>query len=181
MNAETLAIEPLSVLRATGQWRKVKATRRTFSLRAEDRLVAGLRFEKSSGSLATADTATQRYTFKRTGFFRPSMTIREAGAPTDLAAFKPNWDGGGLLTFADGRRFEWRRTSTWSFEFNWLDTDARALLRLAPLPKSKIEADVTVTPDGSNSSELPLLLTFGFYLSVLAVDELVAVSGAMGA
>lgn len=180
MGEEILAIEPLSLLPVQGQWRKVEASKRIFSFRAEDRLLAGLRFEKSSGSSATADTAAQRFTFKRTGFFRPSMTVRVAGASTDLAVFQPGWDGGGLLTFSDGRRFEWRRTSAWRFEFNWLDTEARELLLLKPLPASRIEANVTVTADGSTSSDLGLLLTFGFYLSVLAVDELVAVSAAMG-
>lgn len=179
---DQLALEPFSAARTkTWQWRKVQAARRTFALRSDDTLLAGLRFEKPSGSLATADTAQGRLSFKRTGVFKVRMTIRRAGSEEEIGVYTPKWDWGGGLELAGGRRFSWRSVSMWSTRFEWASDDGTVLLRLEPSSKAKTEADLTVTPEGLAEPELPLLVTFGYYLLVLMADEMVAIAGVAGA
>jgi hypothetical protein len=57
-------------------WAQPKALRREYQLKNDDELVGGLRFEKSYGSLATAEVASQDWTFKREGFLHPRVTVR---------------------------------------------------------------------------------------------------------
>lgn len=180
---DQLALEPFSdAPTKTWQWRKVQAAKRTFALRSDDTLLAGLRFEKSSGSLATADTAQGRLSFKRTGVFKVRMTVWRAGTAEELGVFTPKWhDWGGGLELAGGRRFSWRGVSMWSTGFEWASEDGTVLLRLEHSSKSKTEADVTLAPEGLAEPELPLLVTFGYYLLVLMADDMVAIAGAAGA
>ncbi len=89
----------------TLEWRQAQALRRSYQLTCNGQEVAALHFEKSFGSLATAERAGRRWTFKRTGFFSPRVSVREAGSEADLAIFTPGWTGAGLVAFRSGRRF----------------------------------------------------------------------------
>jgi hypothetical protein len=57
-------------------WSQPKAMRREYQLSNGNELVGWLRFEKFSGSLATAEVASQNWTFKREGFLHPRVTVR---------------------------------------------------------------------------------------------------------
>lgn len=178
---ESLALEPLTdAATPKWSWRQVKAERRTFSLRAGERLIAGLRFEKSSGAFATADTAGARFTFERRGVFRTRILVRAAASEDVLATFTPEWSGNGHLEFADGRRLRWQTRTAMSFTFEWRDADDRPLLAHEPLPGSRLEAEITPTPLGLDSPDLPLLVTLAHHLGVLAIDELIATTAALG-
>ena len=97
-----------SIFTATGQelsWHQPKGLRRHFELRIGDEVLATLRWETNFGSLATAETAEGRWTFKRVGFWRPKVTVRAAGSDADLAVFEPRWTGSGTLTLASGHSY----------------------------------------------------------------------------
>ena len=57
--------------------------------------------------------ADGHWTFKRTGFFNPRITVRLNGHDTDLALFKPQWTGGGVLEFYSGPRLLWGSSGFW--------------------------------------------------------------------
>src|SRR5271169_4895055 len=95
------------------EWRQPEVFRRFHELMADGRTVASLRFEKSCGTLATAEYGEARWTFKRTGFWSPRVSVRQAGSEADLAIFTPRWTGGGGLAFAAGRKFQLRSLSFW--------------------------------------------------------------------
>jgi hypothetical protein len=48
---------------------------------------AVLRWAKRWGSLATGESADRYWSFKRVGFLRPRITIREAGSDSNVAVF----------------------------------------------------------------------------------------------
>ena len=75
---------------ATGlqwKWHQPQALNRFHQMTVDGREAATLRFVKNwGGSLATAECAQGRWTFKRSGFLSPRITVRECGGvDRDLA------------------------------------------------------------------------------------------------
>ena len=99
------------------EWRQPEAFRRYHELMADGRNVASLRFEKGCGTLATAEYGDAQWTFKRSGFWSPRVSVRQAGSQTDLAVFTPRWTGGGELAFAGGLKFPLKSLSFWGGEW----------------------------------------------------------------
>jgi hypothetical protein len=185
-------------------WQQPSALKNEFALRAGDEIVATLRWQKALGSLALAETAAGSWTFKRAGFWQPRVTARPADAERDIATFKPDsWSGGGALTVEAGRVFRLVSTSFWRGEWAWQDADGAPLVRFASRGSLKTEALVTLTPAAAALPEtaqlddlyrplppeaqappsvalpeLPLLVTLGWYLLVLAAQDAAAAAAA---
>jgi hypothetical protein len=173
--SEDLVLKPLSGSTTALQWKRVSADRRTFSLRAGETLIGGLRFESSVGSLATADVSGQRWTFKRVGFLSPRLTVRKSGAKVDAAVLTPDWSGGGVVRFAKGPTYGLRRTALWKGELTWTTEGGFAVARQRPKGEG---AEVELVAGARGSPELPLLLVLGVYLQVLSADDAAATSAA---
>jgi hypothetical protein len=159
-------------------WTQPKAMRREYQLNSGDELIGQLRFEKSYGSLATAEVASQLWTFKREGFLHPRVTMRTANADVNLAVFHPSWSGGGVLEFPDGRRIRWRCTSFWKSEWSFVEGEDRQLLLFKQHEGFlKISARLEFNPSDAAMPDLPLLAALGWYIMLLtAQDAAVAVT-----
>jgi len=60
---------------------------------------ATLRWAKSWGSLATGISSDGSWTFKRSGFLHPRVTVREAGSDSNIATFSYVGNGKGVVEF----------------------------------------------------------------------------------
>jgi hypothetical protein len=166
-------------------WIQPKALERRFELRAEDDLVATLRFETAFGTLATAQAAGASWTFKRVGFLNPRVTVREAGTELDLAIYQPKFWGDGWLVFPGGRVFHWKSTNFWGTQWGFADSYEDLLFALKPgvdKPKLsnlfKTQALVEVESQAYALPELSLLVLLGWYLVILHQDDVAAASAA---
>ena len=159
-------------------WTQPKAMRREYQLKNGDGLVGQLRFEKFSGSLATAEVASQNWTFKREGFLHPRVTVRAPNSDVNLALFHPSWSGGGVVEFPDGRQIRWRHASFWRSEWAFVQGEDRQLLLFKQHEGFlKISARLEWDPSDAALPDLPLLAALGWYLMLLtAQDAAVAVS-----
>jgi hypothetical protein len=167
-------------------WVQPKAMSRRYELRTEDDLLATLCFESAFGSLATVETADGSWTFKRVGFFKPRVTVRESGAEVDLVVYTPRWTGSeGTLEFAGGRTFQWRSTNFWATRYEIGDASGNRLIeyksgserfKLADLFKT--QALVTIDPLARGLVELPLLVSLGWYLIILLQEDSAAAASA---
>jgi hypothetical protein len=160
---------------ASGQplaWSHPGVLTRGYDLLAGDDVVATLRWEKIFGSLATAVTAEGSWTFKRGGFLSPRVTVRIAGAETDLASLKARWCGDGTLEFADGRRYRWTHAGFWRTEWFFASESGDPLMRLTPkFALLGHAADVKIEPAAASIPDLTLLLTLAWYLVVLMSQD----------
>ena len=167
-------------------WVQPKALQRQFELRTDDQLIATLRFEKAFGTLATAESADGRWTFKRVGFLSPRVTVRRAGEETDLAEYRPRWTGTeGTLAFAAGRQYHWKTANFWATRFVWRDEGGDLLVTFQSGGKKaklsdvfKTQARVRFEPAGEGGDDLPLLTLLGWYLIVLQQEDSAAVVAA---
>jgi len=160
------------------KWAQTKAKERTYELRAGDDVLARLVWQKPSGSLALAESADGKWSFKRTGFFSPKVTVRAPASESDIAVFTPDWHvGKGSLEMAGGSRYRWATTSFWRSEMAFCNERGQPLVQYTPewllqLAAAKVE----VTPAGVAVSELSLLTVLGWYFMLLMAEDTMATS-----
>ena len=145
-------------------------------MRGEYHLVAGgnflaaLRRETVFHTIAAAEAADGRWTFRRVGLFQPSISVRPAGSDVNVAILETGKTGGGILRFSDGRRYTWvnanSRGSKWTFTMEDGTVLVRFLIRASI---RKYEGVVQVEPAGRGLGELSLLLLLGWYLIVISI------------
>lgn len=164
------------------EWSQPEAFRRFHQLMADGQVVAGLRFEKTCGTLATAEYGDARWTFKRTGFWSPRVVVRQAGSETDLAVFTPRWSGGGELAFAAGRKFELKSLSFWGGEWAFETADGSEVVSVRGphgLVRNRGEASLGLC--AARLPETPVLLLLIWYLRLLMQEDAAASAGAVAA
>jgi hypothetical protein len=152
-------------------WTQPKAMRREYQLADGDKLIGWLRFEETFGSRASAEVASQKWTFRKEGFFHPRFTVRIPNSDANLAVFRLNWSGSGALEYSDGRQIRWRRTSFWRPDWIFVQSENRPLLRFKQrIGLMKISARVEFDPADAAMPDLPMLVGLGWYLLLLATQ-----------
>lgn len=187
-------------------WRQPSMMKQEYELRAGDEVLATLRWQKTFGSLALAETAEASWTFKRSGFWRPRVTARPAGSEDDIATFEPKWDGSGTLTTAGSRHFRLVNANFWRSEWAWRDAGDAPLVRFLNKQVFRTESQVVLSPEAASLpetaqlddvyqpvpperlappsaalAELPLLVTLGWYLLVLMAQDSAAATATTAA
>ena len=158
-------------------WVQEKALKRAYELRFSGEVVAGLRFEKAFGSLATAESVDGSWTFKREGFMKPRVTVRVEGSDANVAVFHQNLSGGGAIEFQDGRRYLWRCTSFWGSEWCFLTPEDHRVVQLkVNTSLFRNGAQVTVQ---TAVADVALLAMLGWYLMVLMAEDTAASTAAI--
>lgn len=162
------------------EWRQPEAFRRYHELLADGQTVASLRFEKKCGTLATAEYGDARWTFKRTGFWSPRVTVRQPGSETDLAIFTPRWSGGGELAFAAGRKFQLKSLSFWGGEWAFETEDGSEVLSVrGPHGLVRNSGEASLGLAAASLPETPILLMLIWYLRLLMLEDAAATAGAV--
>ena len=149
------------------KWVQPSVWKMEYELRADDELIATLRFRSSFGSFATAESADGCWTFKRVGFWQTKATIRGCGSDTEIAIFKNNtWSGGGTLELSDGRLLQ-ATTNFWQTAFEFRSETGETLVRFKSGGFVHLSATVEIHPDAAGRSELPWIVMLGWYLTVM--------------
>ena len=162
------------------EWVQSGLLARRYELRASDAVFAELAWQGSFGSLATAETESARYTFKRAGFLRPRVTVRLSGAKEDHAVLYPGWRGDGPLTIAGIRHYAWANTGFWQAAWGFSATDGQRIVQFRPkLSLARKVTGVEVASEALANPDVPLLLAFGWYLLVMMAEEAASVLLAM--
>ena len=165
-------MKPMDQVVARGlTWVQPRALRNEYQLIADGKTLASLRWEKAFGSLATAEAADGRWTFKRVGFLRPRVTVRAEGSEADVATLEPGWMGSGVLQFSDGHRYRWANTSFWGGEWAFASEAGTVLVRFLPGYSRKKRGTVHVESEARTLQHLSLLLLLGWYLVVLMAQD----------
>lgn len=160
-------------------WVQPKSQVRFFELRVEDSfIVATLGFEKSTGTLATAQVAGESWTFKRVGFFNPRVTVRRAGSEENIAVYEPRFWADGILRLESGREYRWTSTNFWSTQWSFQNPNGTPVFTFKPAKEKtwkdifKTQAMVDVEGEAWKLRELGLLVLLGWYLVIKHQDDM---------
>jgi hypothetical protein len=158
-------------------WVQPSALKQAFELRAGDEVIGTLVWQRSS--LATAETAERRWSFKREGFWHPQVTVRSPDSEQNEGLFRPGWAGGGTLDLGNGRLLRLGAANFWHTQWDWQLPDGSAAVEFnsrSGFLKSGSEVKID---DGARAlPELPLLVVLGWYLLVLFARDAASASTA---
>ena len=171
----------MSALDEELRWRQPEASKWRYILTREGdpAPLASLEWRSAWGTFATAMAHGEEWTFKRTGFRHPRVTVRRAGSEDDLAVFETNWQGGGTLTLPGGATFTWKAANMWYNRWSWLDARGVDVMHLVN-KQGFVRQEATVEiAAGTRLPERDLLLTLGWYLLILTTQDAGAVAAAM--
>ncbi len=162
-------------------WRQPHMMERSYELVAGEQLVGTMEFPSMFGSLARVVTGDGEWTFKRGGFMRPRLTVRQSGSDQDIATLHMSWRGGGELELADGTVIKWTHTSFWRSRWMFSTAGDEPLIHYSPdngflKPGALLEID----PAGRTSPHLPMLAALGWYLMLLMAQDSAAGAAATG-
>jgi hypothetical protein len=159
--------------------------KRSFELRAGDDLFATLKFETAVGSLATAESASATWTFKRGGVFKPRVTVRVQGTEQNLAVYHLKWGSAeGVLEFADGETYVWQLANFWATRYQIVGAEGNPLISYTSKIDNasdllKDQARIEMAPEARDKDKLALLLSIGWYLIVLQQEDVMATATAV--
>jgi hypothetical protein len=143
-------------------------------LRSGETEIGSLTYEKSAGARSIAEFEGQRWTFENTGSFHPCVTVRRADNGEVVADFVPNLGGdGGLVSFANGLHFKWKRLHMWSNQFCFrCKEDKSAVCLSQEAARLTSGGKVTICSDVAHRAEAPILVLLAWYLRLLAFERL---------
>lgn len=153
-------------------WIQPSAFERRFLLYSENSLLEDLRIapdRTACGTLTIANSVTEHWIFKGTGFLKRRLTIRKDGDKDDFAVYRSKFWGDGLVEFVNGNKFYWKLTSFFGTGRGFYNEHNALLFVQKPklFDLLKIQAVVGVEPQFNELDELPLLLMLACYVNVL--------------
>jgi hypothetical protein len=147
-------------------WTQPRALKSAFILTSGDDVLATLAFCSWYGSTAIAETAEGNWTFRRSGFWPPRVTVRRAGEETPIAEFRGRmgFSRCGELEVAGGGRIL-AVSNFWMSEYRFEDESEQPVVsyhRVCGL--MRLGGEVEVSPAAAARPELPWLIPLGWYL-----------------
>ena len=148
-------------------WKQPKLMEPAFELKYSEEILATLKFRNSFGSLAEGTVAEGTWSFKRQGFMKTSVTVREKGKEANIAVFHNNtWSDGGTLELPDGRKYQ-ANSNFWHSEFEFTDETGKSVIRFVNIGGFKLHAQLDLMPSAKALPEMPWMVLLGWYLAVM--------------
>jgi hypothetical protein len=136
-----------------------------YELKLNDAVVGSLRRASFWSSIYLAESGNERWTFRRSGFFRSGAEILNSASQRQLASFKSDWKGGGTLAL-DGQTFAVRCKGFWRPMWSVIAADGQPVLHLHTREKRVAVPTENSVPE----NRLAMLILFGWY-RVLQAEE----------
>jgi hypothetical protein len=163
------------------KWFQPHSMKMHYKLLAGEEKIACLHFRSSVGSFATGEAAEGSWTFKRIGFFKTRITVREVGSKKDLAVFYNNtWAGGGTLVLPGEGKLR-ITTNFWQTQFEIKTEENQPLIRMSSGGLFHLSAPLDITAEANEMPELPWLVLLGMYLLVMLHNDAGAATTVAGA
>src|SRR5215813_11341523 len=125
-------------------------------------------------SVTQAEYSGKSWSFQRCGY--ATTEIMEEPGARPVAQFKPNWLGGGSLSFADGERFQLVAKGFWRPVWSWINEQGQKLLEVVPHDKCVRLSSVADGPVDSHKDHLAVLIMFSWHQILQTNDDAAAVA-----
>jgi len=142
----------------------------------QDELVSGndvlgaLHWANSWGSLASAESAYGKWTFKRVGFVHPKISIRTPDQKSNLHIAEVSWNGEATLKVLDQGTFRWT-PNTWHTKWTLLDDNKKEVMKIELSGFLNVSGNLTVANPSIPYPTLSLLALLGWYLIMLVLQD----------
>lgn len=153
-------------------WYKKFDDKRIYELSAEKKVLASLIWMKDIGTLAEGSSADGKWTFKRTGFFKPSITVRKLNDEQNYATLRFNWTNESELLLPNGKKYFWKNLNLWRGEWGFVSEKNNIVLQTVPnYNKRGADGFVYYNHKSIPKEDLYLLILISWYIIVSYSEE----------
>lgn len=156
------------------RWEQPRALKRSYELRAGDAVLGDLTWTKTFGTLAEGTVDGTTFTFKRSGFLHPYVTVRKVPFEEDVARLQLSFNGSGALETNEGKRYLLQKLSFWKNEWGMQDESGNLLMTVKVPTRLRRVGEVEVSESGRGDPHLPMLALLLWYVVAQALDEMAA-------
>jgi hypothetical protein len=157
-------------------WSKIPH-KRGYELKSNGEAVALLQKTSCWSSEFHAEAQQGQWRFRRAGFWRTE--IADANSGVSIAAFKPNWSGGGTLVFTDGETFQLAHKGFWRPIWTVRAQNGQAVLSLDARARTVELSDEPTL--GKRGERLTLLAIFVWHMMRQAAEDSASVAAVVAA
>jgi hypothetical protein len=144
-----------------------------YELQCGNLYLGTLEFQSSFSSLAFAETADGKWSFKQVGVWNPRMTIREQGKQENIATYQSKiWSS--KICFNNGKTYIWKSINFWSTQWAFINSAGEVMSVVKPgVAKKKFsgffktQVTMEIYPSKETEGNITLLLPFALYLIIL--------------
>jgi hypothetical protein len=120
-------------------WEQPRAMERRFILSSGEDIIGKLDFRSAFSSLGEAVLGSDRWSFKRVGFWSPKVSVRRIGSTSDLALYHPKWTGSsGEIQFSTRELFSWSAAGILNTRYTICRKDENELITISREPRKEI-------------------------------------------
>jgi hypothetical protein len=174
-----VALLPLgSVDRSALRWLRTADEPAEFTLSSGDTAVEVVRWAKSGGAIASAETAEGRWNFQRVGFLSTHLSMRTDGSANELGRVTIHVgihkeERYHRIEFAGGAKYRFHRAGVQVPAWQVTTEDGVEVVHIEPVREGRklLGAAVLVSAEGQSSKDLSALLAFTWYFIVLVWYE----------
>jgi hypothetical protein len=143
-------------------------------LKAGNLTLASLQFNSSFSSLALAETADGKWSFKQIGFCNQRITIWAQGQPSNIAIYQAQFWGDNELRFNDGKTYMWKSINFWSTQWAFTKSNGELVMvvkrggserKFSDIFKTQLT--VEIYPSKEHAGNPGWLLPLALYLFIL--------------
>lgn len=164
---KTISESPITTLQII----KPDLVKRYYEIKSGEELYGSLEITHNAGTLARIETSQGVFTVKRSGFFKPYITLRKEKFTIDEAIAYLNVAGTTKI-ICDNIAYYFRLVNLWKNQWGWTNEKNQVILRYKPTIAGFIKGDVEVSKDFTYLSYLETVTVIGVYFLTQLEDEI---------
>lgn len=124
------------------------------------------------GTLAKIETEQGVFTAKRSGFFKPYITLRKDKMNTDEVIAYLNIEGNTKISLG-GNNYYFRLVNLWKNQWGWTNEKNQIIMRYKPTVAGFIKGDVEFSKDFTYLPFIETIAMLGIYFLTQLEDEII--------
>ncbi len=146
-------------------WIQPRALCHSWELTQNGQVVGTMALKSRFSSRAVAESAEGSWRMGQPRFFSSDIHVEKDGVPGDVALAHQSWRGNGMIKFADGKQYAWKRTGFFRGTWHVTDEIGQEFLTITERGRFfRAESDVQISPFAGNNSHLPVIVALMWYL-----------------
>lgn len=154
-------------------WRYPERDGQPYVLREGGADAGWLEFHDQPGARSTGEFNGRRIEFEYTAELHPRVLVRHDGSQDLVAEYVPNLAGGGVVSFASGARYRWRRSNVFGAKWCFCQQENKRSVCVSqesgPLAHG---GKTTLCCGAAGLPETPVLLLLAWFLRIMEFEML---------
>lgn len=165
---KTISESPITTLQII----KPDIVKKYYEMKSGEEQYGSVEIIHNIGTLAKIETKQGVFTAKRSGFFKPYITLRKDKLNTDEVIAYLNIEGNTKICL-EGNNYYFRLVNLWKNQWGWTNEKNQIIMRYKPTVAGFIKGDVEFSKDFTYLPSIETIAMLGIYFLTQLEDEII--------